>query len=55
MKKGLLILASLGAFGFSAAGEIKNPIVKKLLEKGVITKEEAALTGKLLYFLNLRN
>ncbi|WP_457640798.1 hypothetical protein [Persephonella sp.] len=46
MKKGLLILASLGAFGFSAAGEIKNPIVKKLLEKGVITKEEAVELDK---------
>ncbi len=41
MKKGLLTVAVLGIFSVSIAEEIKNPIIKKLYEKGIITKEEA--------------
>jgi len=46
MKKTLLTVAILGITGISVAQEINNPIVKKLLEKGIITKEEAIQLDK---------
>ncbi len=49
MKKTLLAVAVMGAFGFSHAQEIENPLVKKLYEKGVITKEEAVELDEKLY------
>ncbi len=41
MKRKLLLLALLGAFGYSNADEIKNPLIKKLEKKGYLTEEEA--------------
>jgi polyhydroxyalkanoate synthesis regulator phasin len=41
MKKSLITLAILGSFGFSLAEDISNPILRKLVEKGILTKEEA--------------
>ncbi len=49
MKKGLLTVAVLGIFGISLAQEIENPVVKKLYEKGIITKEEAIQLDKELH------
>ncbi|WP_457626157.1 hypothetical protein [Persephonella sp.] len=41
MKKVLATAVVFGVMGVSYAGEVKNPIIKKLYEKGIITKEEA--------------
>ncbi len=41
MRKVLLTTAVLGFFSVSIAYEIENPVVKKLYEKGILTKEEA--------------
>jgi hypothetical protein len=41
MKKVLATAVIFGVMGASYAGEVKNPIIKKLYEKGIITKEEA--------------
>ncbi len=41
MKKAVIITAILGCVGLASAEEIHNPILKKLYEKGILTKEEA--------------
>ncbi|SNZ03557.1 hypothetical protein SAMN06265182_0410 [Persephonella hydrogeniphila] len=46
MRKIFLTAAILGVVGISNAGEIQNPIIKKLYEKGVLTKEEAVQLEK---------
>ncbi|MFN3977665.1 MAG: hypothetical protein ACK4J2_03340 [Sulfurihydrogenibium azorense] len=42
MKKSLAVLALMGAVGFSQAAVVENPILKKLVEKGILTEQEAA-------------
>ncbi|MBK3331819.1 hypothetical protein GWK41_01905 [Persephonella atlantica] len=49
MKKTLVTMALIGAVGSSFAGELKNPIIKKLYEKGILTKEEATQLEKDIY------
>jgi len=41
MKKGLITLVLLGSVSIAFAEDIHNPILKKLVEKGILTKEEA--------------
>ena len=41
MKKKLMLFTILAGFSISNAEEITNPILKKLVEKGILTKEEA--------------
>ena len=41
MDKKLVLIGLLATFSFSLAEEIKNPILRKLVEKGILTKEEA--------------
>jgi polyhydroxyalkanoate synthesis regulator phasin len=41
MRKSLLSIALIGFVGLANGQEIQNPVVKKLYEKGIITKEEA--------------
>ena len=49
MRKVILSAAALGVFGVSFAQEIQNPVVKKLYEKGIISKEEAVQLDEELY------
>ncbi len=49
MKKSLFSLTLIGLIGLANAGEIKNPVVKKLYEKGIITKEEAVRLDEELF------
>lgn len=42
MKGKLAVVALLGAVGFSNAQVVENPILKKLVEKGILTQQEAA-------------
>ena len=46
MKKAVIITAILGCVGLASAEEIHNPILKKLYEKGILTKEEAIQVEK---------
>jgi len=41
MKKQLVVLALLGSFSVTLAEDIKSPLLRKLVEKGILTKEEA--------------
>ncbi len=41
MKRKLILFTILAGFSISNAEEIANPILKKLVEKGILTKEEA--------------
>ncbi|MGC8965159.1 MAG: hypothetical protein ACP5KI_07390, partial [Brevinematia bacterium] len=41
MKKSLVALAVLTATGFANA-QVENPILKKLVEKGILSEQEAA-------------
>ncbi len=41
MKRILIPALLMGALSVASAGEIDDPVVKKLLEKGIITKQEA--------------
>ncbi len=41
MKRKLILFTILASFSISNAEEITNPILKKLVEKGILTKEEA--------------
>lgn len=41
MNKRLAVLALLGVVGFSNAEVVENPILKKLVEKGILTPQEA--------------
>jgi hypothetical protein len=42
MKKTLAVMALLGAVGLANAQTIENPILKKLVEKGILKEDEAA-------------
>jgi hypothetical protein len=42
MKRTLAVMALLGAVGLANAQVIKNPILKKLVEKGILKEDEAA-------------
>jgi len=42
MKKKVLVAALLSSFAVASAQEIENPILKKLVEKGILSAEEAA-------------
>jgi hypothetical protein len=41
MKKTALLVTILSSIGFALAQDIQNPVVRKLYEKGILTKEEA--------------
>jgi hypothetical protein len=42
MKRTLAVMALLGAVGLANAQTIENPILKKLVEKGILKEDEAA-------------
>ncbi|GAB6073111.1 hypothetical protein JCM14244_14880 [Venenivibrio stagnispumantis] len=42
MKKKVLVAALLSSFAVASAQEVENPILKKLVEKGILSAEEAA-------------
>lgn len=46
MKRKLILFTILAGFSISNAEEITNPILKKLVEKGILTKEEAVAVEK---------
>ncbi|RMD46746.1 MAG: hypothetical protein D6831_01250 [Aquificota bacterium] len=48
-KKTLALMAVLSSVAFANAQEIVNPVVKKLYEKGIISKEEAVQLDEELY------
>ncbi|MCX7760042.1 MAG: hypothetical protein N2Z81_02545 [Hydrogenothermaceae bacterium] len=48
MKGKLLALALVGTVGFSNAAVVENPILKKLVEKGILTEQEAAVIDEQL-------
>ncbi len=48
MKKSLAVLALMGAVGLSNAAVVENPILKKLVEKGILTEQEAAVIDEQL-------
>jgi len=48
MKRTLVVMALLGAVGLANAQTIKNPILKKLVEKGILKEDEAAAIDELL-------
>ena len=48
MKRSLAVMALLGAVGFANAAVVENPILKKLVEKGILTEQEAAVIDEQL-------
>lgn len=48
MRGKLLTLALVGTVGFSNAAVVENPILKKLVEKGILTEQEAAVIDEQL-------